>query len=328
MGRVFVSRQLPGRAIAILQEAGHAVEVWPGELPPSPGILAARVRGADALLALLTDRIDADLLEQSPRLRVVANMAAGYDNVDPGMAAGAGVWVTNTPGVLAETTADFAFALLLDIGRRVTESANSARAGEWRTWSPGGFLGLDVHGATLGIVGMGEIGQAVARRGLGFGMRVLFCGRPGQTSKAGPPGTEQVSLAELLAASDFVSLHVPLTESTRRLIGARELAAMKRTAFLVNTARGSVVDQDALVKALLTGEIAGAALDVTDPEPLPGGHALYSLPNVVVTPHIASASVATRSRMAEMAAANIVAVLAGEQPPNAVNRPQSPRRLP
>lgn len=327
MGRVFVSRKVPGQAVPMLREAGHSVEVWAGELPPPPATLAARVQEADALLALLTDRIDAAMLERSPRLRVIANMAVGYDNVDPEVAAKAGVWVTNTPGVLAETTADFAFALLLDVARRVTESAVSARAGGWRTWSPGGFLGADVHGATLGIVGPGEIGLAVARRGLGFGMRVLCSGRPGAPRKGEWSGIEHVGLAELLAASDFVSLHVPLTEATRRMIGAKELSLMKRTAFLVNTSRGSVVDQDALVTALVDGEIAGAALDVTDPEPLPDGHPLYGMANVVITPHIASASVATRSRMAEMAAQNIIAALAGEAPPNAVNRPDRPRAL-
>ncbi len=325
MGRVFVSRQLPGNAVAMLEAAGHEIDVWRGDLPPPAEVLAARLESADALLALLTDRVDRDLLVRSPRLRIVANMAVGYDNIDPAMAARAGVWVTNTPGVLAETTADFAFALLLDVARRVTESANSARAGEWRTWSPTGFLGADVHGATLGIIGAGEIGRAVARRGLGFGMRVIYAGRPGGAAKFEPPGMEQVSLDDLLPRSNFVSLHVPLTDSTRRLIGPREFALMKRTAILVNTARGGIVDQDALVAALRNGEIAGAALDVTDPEPLPPDHPLYGFPNVVVTPHIASASVATRSRMAEMAAANIIAALEGAEPPNAVNRPRNPR---
>lgn len=325
MGRVFVSRHLPGNAVAMIEAAGHEVDVWPGELPPPADELAARLKNADALLALLTDRVDRGLLEQSPALQIVANMAVGYDNIDPAMAAEAGVWVTNTPGVLAETTADFAFALLLDVARRVTGSANSARAGAWRTWSPTGFLGTDVHGATLGIVGAGEIGRAVARRGLGFGMRVIYAGRPGGAAKMDPPGMEQASLDDLLSRSDFVSLHVPLTDSTRQMLGAREFALMKRTAFLVNTARGGVIDQDALVAALRSGGIAGAALDVTDPEPLPADHLLYGLPNVVVTPHIASASVATRSRMAEMAAANIMAALAGDYPPNAVNQPRRPR---
>lgn len=325
MGRVFVSRQLPGNAVAMLEAAGHEVDVWPGELPPPADVLAARLENADALLALLTDRVDRDLLERSPRLRIVANMAVGYDNIDPAMAAEAGVWVTNTPGVLAETTADFAFALLLDVARRVTGSANSARAGEWRTWSPTGFLGDDVHGATLGIVGAGEIGRAVARRAFGFGMRVIYAGRPGSASKVDPPGMEQVGLDDLLSQAGFVSLHVPLTDSTKRMLGAREFALMKRTAILVNTARGGVIDQDALVNALRNGEIAGAALDVTDPEPLPADHPLYGFPNVVITPHIASASVATRSRMAEMAAANVIAALTGNDPPNAVNRPRNPR---
>lgn len=324
MGRVFVSRAVPGRVVEMLSAAGHEVRCWPGELPPSPEALAEELAGADGLLALLTDRIDAALLERSPRLRIVANMAVGYDNVDPAVAAAAGVWVTNTPGVLAETTADFAFALLLDVARRVTESANAARAGLWRTWSPTGYLGADIHGATLGIVGPGEIGRAVARRAAGFGMRVLYAGRPG--SESAIAGAINLPLDGLLAESDFVSLHVPLTAGTRQMIGARELALMRPSAILINTARGGVVDQQALVGALRRGTIAGAGLDVTEPEPLPAGHPLYEFPNVVVTPHIASASVATRSRMAEMAAANIIAALRGEEPPDAINRPGSPRR--
>jgi len=325
VGRVFVTRLVPGRALDMLRAAGHDVDLWPGELPPAPDVLGEHLEAADGALALLTDHIDRALLDRCPRLRVVANMAVGYDNIDPAVAAEAGAWVTNTPGVLAETTADFAFALLLDVARHVTASARAARDGRWATWSPTGFLGADVHGATLGIIGLGEIGRAMARRARGFSMRVLYVGRPGKVVVDEPPGVTRVELGQLLGASDFVSLHVPLTADTRHLLGPREFTLMKPAAVLVNTSRGSVVDQAALAEALATGRIAGAGLDVTDPEPLPPDHPLYAFENVVITPHIASASVATRSRMAEMAAANIVAVLGGETPPNAVNRPLRPR---
>lgn len=325
MAKVFVTRVVPGRALDMLRAAGHTVDLWEDELPPPPSVLAERLASADAALTLLTDRIDAALLAASPSLKVIANMAVGYDNVDPHEAADAGVWLTNTPGVLAETTADLAFALLLAAARRVVESDRDTRAGGWRTWSPTAFLGHDVHGATLGIVGMGEIGEAVARRARGFSMRLLYTNRSPRPEAERELGAERRPLEELLAESDFVSVHVPLTTETRRMFGGPQFRLMKPTAIFVNTARGGVVDQDALVAALREGRIAGAALDVTDPEPLPLSHPLFALPNVVITPHIASASVATRSRMAEMAAQNIIAVLNGAEPPNAVNRPATPR---
>ncbi|MCK9519538.1 MAG: D-glycerate dehydrogenase [Dehalococcoidia bacterium] len=319
MPHVFVTRRLPGRAVEQLRKAGHTVDVWEGELPPPPAELRARSLAADAVLALLTDRFDADLLEQASRLRIVANMAVGFDNIDPRVAADRGIWVTNTPGVLAETTADFAFALLLAAARNVVSSDRDTRAGGWKTWSPTAFLGPDVHRATLGIVGMGGIGQAVARRARGFEMRLLYTSRTRKPALERSLDIEWCTLESLLAGADFVSLHVPLSAETHHLIGARELALMQPSAILVNTARGQVVDQEALVDALRRGQLAGAALDVTDPEPLPLDHPLFSLPNVVITPHIASGSLATRARMAEMAAANIIAVLAGQKPPNPVN---------
>ena len=299
--------------------------MWPGEFPPPPVALREHLCEADAALTLITDTVGAALLAEAPHLRVVANMAVGYDNLDAAAAAAAGVWATNTPGILHETTADLAFALLLAAARNVVRSERAAREGGWRTWSPTDFLGHDVTGATLGIVGLGEIGRAVARRALGFGMEVLAATRTPRPEVERELGVERVPLPELLARSDFVTLHVPYGPETEHLIGAPEFAAMKETAILVNTARGGVVDQDALVEALRTGAIGGAALDVTVPEPLPAGHPLYDLPNVVVTPHIGSASHATRARMAEMAARNIIAVLAGEDPPNPVNRPPKPR---
>ncbi len=324
MARVFITRAIPGRAVEMLREAGHDPEVWPGELPPGDA-LAARLDGAAAALTMVVDRIEPAVLAANRGLRIVANMAVGYDNIDPRAAAELGVWVTNTPGVLAETTADHAFALLMAAARHVALSDRDTRAGGWRTWSPTGFLGRDIHGATLGVVGLGEIGMAMARRGTGFGMKLLHTARAAKPEAERELSIERVPLAGLLARSDFVSLHTPLTAEARGLIGAAELAAMKPTAILVNTARGQVVDQGALIAALREGRIGGAALDVTDPEPLPVDNPLFSLPNVVITPHIASASHATRARMAEMAAANIIAVLAGGEPPNPVNRPGTPR---
>jgi len=325
MGHVFITRAIPGNAVAQLEAAGHTVEVWPGELPPPPEALAAALARSDAVMTMVVDRITPAMLAAAPRLRIVANMAVGYDNVDPAAAAEAGVWVTNTPGVLAETTADLAFALLLAAARRVVEADRDTRAGGWKTWSPTAFLGTDLFGATLGIVGLGEIGEAVARRARGFRMRILYHSRTRKPALEADLGLEFRDLHSLLADSDFVSLHTPLTPQTRHLLGPAAFAAMKPGAILVNTARGGIVDQDALVEALRSGSLGGAALDVTDPEPLPLSHPLYSFPNVIITPHIGSASRATRARMAEMAAANILAVLAGSEPPNPVNRPPHPR---
>jgi glyoxylate reductase len=277
--------------------------------------LARALHDVDGLLCLLTERIDAELLAGAPRLRAVANCAVGYDNVDVRAAAARGIVVTNTPDVLTESSADLAWALLLAAARRVAEGDRMIRAGRWRGWSPDLLLGTDVHGATLGIVGLGRIGAAVARRGLGFGMRVVYTQR--HRARRAPHGVERLSLARLLAVADFVSLHVPLTAQTRHLIGARELARMKRTAVLVNTSRGAVVDETALVRALGRGRIAGAGLDVFEHEPrVP--RALRAAPNVVLTPHIASATTATRARMAELAARNLAVALAGGAPPNRV----------
>jgi len=311
----------------MLEEAGHTAEVWPGELPPPREVLSDALADADAAIVLLTDRIDASLLERAAKLRVVANVAVGYDNIDVDAAAARGVWVTNTPGVLHETTADFTFALLLAAARRVTVSERAARAGGWKTWSPTAFLGPDVHGAVLGIVGLGQIGTAVARRARGFAMRTLYTSRTRKPALEEELGVEWRRLDDLLSESDFVSLHVPLTSETRGLIGAEQLRRMKPGAILVNTARGPVVDHRALVEALREGHLGGAALDVTDPEPLPLDHPLWAFENVVITPHIASASERTRARMAEMAAENVIAVLAGREPPNPVAGPRaSPKR--
>jgi glyoxylate reductase len=316
--RVFVTRGLPGRAIEVLRKTCD-VEVWPGEMPPSPDELAAAMAGCDGIFSLLTDRIDKALLESAPGLIVVSNMATGFDNVDVAAATARNVLVTRTPGVLSETTADFAFALLLAAARRVVEGDRHTREGRWRTWGPETLLGQDVHGATLGIVGMGGIGTEVARRARGFGMRILYASRTRRPGIESEVGAEFRPLEDVLRESDFVTLHTPLTDDTRQMINERTLRLMKPAAVLINTGRGPLVDQAALYEALRDGVIAGAALDVTDPEPMPADDPLLTLPNVIVTPHIASASVATRSRMALLAAENLLAGLHGELPEHAVN---------
>lgn len=312
--RVFVTRRLPGDALERLSAAAR-VDVWEQDLPPPRDVLLARLRDAEGLICLLTDRIDAEVLDAAPRLRVVSTMAVGYDHIDIAAATARGVPVGHTPGVLTETTADLAWALLLATARRVVEGDRFVREGRWKTWDPNLLLGYDVHGATLGIVGMGAIGQAVARRAAGFEMQVLYTRRSERESDLG----RRVSLDELLRESDFVSLHVPLTAETRHLIGERELRLMKRTAILINTARGPVVDQAALAAALRDGVIAGAGLDVTEVEPIPPEDPLLGAPNVVILPHIGSASYATRARMAAMAVENCVAGLEGRPLPHCVN---------
>jgi glyoxylate reductase len=304
--RVFVTRRLPGTALERL-EAAHDVEVWPGRTPPPRAELLARAPELDGLLSLLTDRVDAELIDAAPRLRAISNYAVGVDNVDLEAAAARGIPVGNTPDVLTESTADLALALMLGIARRLAEGEAFVKAGEWVTWEPALMLGRDLHGATVGIVGYGRIGQTVGRRLEGFGCTVLANTRDGG-----------VSLEELLEQSDFVTLHCPLTPQTRGLIDAEALSRMKPTAYLVNTSRGPVVDTGALAGALHAGELAGAALDVTDPEPLPADHALLDAPNLLVVPHIASATHATRGRMADIAVDNMLAGLAGEPMPHSV----------
>ncbi len=312
--RAFVTCPVPPRGIALLRDVA-TVRRHDGRLPIARAALLRGVRDADGLLCMLTERIDAELLERAPRLRAVANCAVGYDNVDMAAAAARGVVVTNTPDVLTETSADLAFALILACARRVAEGDRLIRAGGWRGWSPDLLIGADVHGATLGIVGLGRIGGAVARRARGFGMRILYSQR--RRLARPPSGARHVTLDRLLAAADFVTLHVPLTAATERLIGGRELARMKRSAFLINTSRGGVVDEPALVDAVRRRRIAGAGLDVFAHEPkVPA--ALRRLANVVLTPHVASATAATRARMALLAAENLAAALSGREPPNRV----------
>jgi glyoxylate reductase len=304
--KVFVTRRLPGDALDRLA-AAHEVEVWPDQMPPGRDELLARAPELDGLLALLTDPVDAELIDAAPRLKAISNYAVGVDNIDLEAAAARGIPVGNTPDVLTDTTADLAVALMLGISRRLVEGDAYVRRGEWHTWETELLLGHDLHGSTVGIVGFGRIGQAVARRLEGFGCEVLHTSRSGG-----------VPLEELLERSDFVTLHSPLTAETRGLIDDEALARMKPTAYLVNTARGPIVDSHALGRALHAGRIAGAALDVTDPEPLPGDHPLLGAPNLLVLPHLGSATEATRARMADMAVDNLLAGLAREPMPHSV----------
>jgi glyoxylate reductase len=305
--KVFVTRALPGGALDRLA-AEHEIDVWPDRLPPPREALLEGVRDADGLLPMLTDRVDAELMDAASKLRAISNFAVGVDNIDVEAATERGLPVGNTPGVLTDTTADLAVALMLGIARRLIDGDAYVRRGDWLTWEPHQLLGRDLYGSTVGIVGFGRIGQAVARRLEGFECTVLHTSRSGG-----------VSFAELLERSDFVSVHTPLTSETRGLIDADALRRMKSTAYLVNTARGPVVDTEALAAALHAGEIAGAALDVTDPEPLPADHPLLDAPNLLVLPHLGSATHATRERMADMAVDNMLAALRGEPMPNQVN---------
>ena len=318
--RVFIARRIPDEGIAAIS-AGSDARVWDGDLPPPRAELLERIRGCAGVVTLLTDKVDDEFLDAAgPQLKVVSNYAVGFDNVDVPACTKRGVAVGNTPGVLTETTADLAWALLMAAARRLPEGDRYVRAGNWKTWGPLLLLGPDVHGATIGIVGFGRIGQAVARRARGFGMTILY-----QDVQRAAPEIEAefdatfLPLEELLPQADFVSLHVNLTHDTHGLIDAEKLSWMKKTAVLVNTSRGPVVNGAALADALTSGTIFAAALDVTDPEPIAVDDPLVGLDNCLIVPHIASASRATRGKMAEMAAANLLAGIRGERIPTPVN---------
>ncbi len=315
--RVFVTRLIPEPGLALLRDACELV-VWPDELPPSYDTLCAEAARAEGLLTLLSDPVDAALIHAAPSLRVISQMAVGVDNIDLAAATARRIPVGHTPGALTETTADLAFALLMAAARRLPEAERFVHAGKWRTWGPLLLLGQDIHGATLGIVGMGRIGLAVARRAQGFGMRVIYYSRR-ESDEARALGAEYLPLDEVFAQADFISLHTPLTPETYHLVDDRAFSLMKPTAILVNTARGGVVDPDALYRALSTGQIAAAALDVTEPEPIPPDSPLLRLDNCLIVPHIGSASVATRTRIAVMAAENLLAGLRGERLPHCAN---------
>ena len=318
MEKVIVAREIPAAGLRLLPEAGYEPTTL-SEDPPGRDALLDAVPGAAALLTTVTEKIDAGILDAAgENLKVIANMAVGYDNIDVKAATERGVIVTNTPGVLDETTADTAFMLLLAAARRLGEAERMLRAGQWKAWGPKQLIGPDVWGKTLGVVGIGRIGEAVARRARGFGMQVLYHARSAKPEIESGLGAERRDLDELLRQSDFVSVHTPLNGETQHLIGARELSLMGEGAVLVNTSRGAVVDEAALADALAESRIFSAGLDVYEEEPKVHPK-LMGLENVVLAPHIGSASIETRDRMAAMAAENIVAALKGHTPPNAVN---------
>ena len=318
--RVFITRLIAQEALDMIGQVAE-VEIWPEELPPSYDVLVEKARGVDGLLTLLTDRIDPALMEAAPKLRVISNLAVGYDNIDIPEATRRGIFVGNTPGVLTETTADLTFALLMAAARRVVEADAYIRKGRWKTWGPMVLLGQDIHHATLGIIGLGRIGAEIARRARGFNMKVLYYDQVRRSEEEERQlGVEYVpELVKLLSSADFITVHVPLLPQTHHLIGATEFAVMKPTAVFINTSRGSVVDQKALYEALKSGQIFAAAIDVTEVEPISPDDPLLTLDNLIITPHIGSASFATRRKMALMAAENLLAGLRGGIPPNCVN---------
>ena len=314
--KIFITRLIPEFGLNLVREHFPDFDIWQGELPPTREQLLQRARGADGLLCLLTEKIDGEALDAiGKQLKVVSSMSVGVDHIDVAAATARRIPIGNTPGVLTDATADQAFALLLSAARRITEAERFLRAGKWVTWSPSLLLGADLSGATLGIVGFGRIGQAVAKRAQGFDLRVLYHDPTSHPAYNAQP----VDLDTLLRESDFVSIHVPLTPQTKHLVNAEFLAQMKPNAALVNTARGGVLDQAALYRALKSNRIFAAALDVTEPEPLPMDSPLLELENCIIVPHLGSASKKTRDMMALLAAQNLVAGLKGEHLPNCVN---------
>jgi len=313
--KVFVTRIVPEKGLEIVRSFCEA-DVWSDELPPSRDELLRRVRGVDGLLSLLTDRIDSEVMDAAgPGLKVISNHAVGFDNLDVAAATKRGIPVGNTPGILTDATADMAFALLMAAARRVVEGEKFVQAGKWKTWGPSLLLGADFVGATLGLVGFGRIGKAVAKRAQGFDLHVIYCDPTAEPEYGATP----VDFETLLRESDFISLHVPLTDATRYMINTDTLALMKASAVLVNTSRGGVVEPSALYTALAQKQIFAAALDVTEPEPIRMDDPLLTLDNCLIVPHIASASKQTRDMMSYLAAQNLVAGLKGERLPHCVN---------
>ncbi len=324
--KVFVTRRIPAAGLDRIVAQCDA-EVWPGDLPPPSDTLRQKVAGCDGLVALLTDRIDAALLDAAPRLKVVSNYAVGFNNVDVPAATARGVAVGNTPGVLTDATADMAFCLLIAAARRLVDGHEYGRAGKWKTWEPLGHLGQDLAGRTLGIVGMGRIGQALARRcRFGWDMQVIYHDVYRNEKAEQELGARQVELDALLAQADFVSVHTDLNDTTRGLFNLRRFRQMKPTAVFINTARGPVVNEPDLIEALKTGALFAAGLDVTDPEPPPPNSPLYGVPNLIVAPHVASATVGTRDAMADICARNLLAGVRGEALPHWVNPEVAPAR--
>lgn len=316
--KVFVSRLIPEQGLDLVRQAFDA-EIWQDEMPPSRAVLLEKISDKVGLLSLLTDRIDAALLDANPQLRVVSNMAVGYDNIDIQAATERGVPIGNTPGVLTDATSDMAFALLMASARNIVQGVDYVRAGKWKTWGPMLLLGPDIAGATLGLVGFGRIGQAMAMRARGFNMRILYTNLFRVPEAEKTTGATFVDLDTLLAESDFVSVHTDLNEQSRHMFNAAAFAKMKPGAIFINTARGPIVDQTALFNALQNGPLRAAGLDVTDPEPLPMDNPLHTLENCIILPHIASATDNTRGKMSEMAARNLIAGVTGERLPTCVN---------
>ena len=329
---VFVTREIPSKGLEMIREY-YEVKLWTEYTPPPYDVLLEEARKADALVTLLTDKVDCNLLQNSPRLRIVAQYAVGYDNIDVDCATKLGIYVTNTPGVLTEAVADHTWGLIIALMRRIVEADHYVRSGEWYKtgtgWHPMMMLGTEVNGKTLGILGLGRIGRAVARRAKGFNMRVIYYDKYRLSPEAEKElGVEFVDLDTLFRESDILTIHTPLTPGTRHLVDEGRLRLMKRTAFLINTARGAVVDTDALVKALREGWIAGAALDVYEQEPLPPNHPLTKTKNTILTPHQASGTIETRTAMAELVARNLIAFYKGEVPPTLVNKDVVNKRKP
>jgi len=317
--KVYVTREIPDRGLKIIKER-FDTEVWPEYAPPPKEVIMEKARDVDALASLLSDKINAEVFDAAPKLKIVAQMAVGFDNIDVKEATKRGIYVTNTPGVLTETTADFAWTLLMAVARRVVEADKYVHNGKWKVgWHPSMLSGRDVYGATIGIVGVGRIGSAVARRTRGFNVKILYYDVVARPELEKELGAKRVDLGTLLRKSDFVSVHIPLMKATYHLINAEKLKLMKKTAYLINNSRGPVVDEKALYEALKEGRIAGAALEVFEKEPTPLDNPLLKLDNVVVAPHISSASHETRSKMAEMVAENLVAFFEGRTLPNLVN---------
>jgi len=317
--KVYVTREMPERGLRIIKDSFEA-EVWPDYVPPPKKIIIQKAAHVDALATLLSDKIDAEVFDAAPNLKIVAQMAVGFDNIDVSEATKRGIYVTNTPGVLTETTADFAWALLMAIARRVVEADKYVRTGKWKVgWHPMMMQGRDIYGATIGIVGLGRIGCAIAKRAKGFNMTVLYYDVIRRPDFEKEFNIQFTQLDTLFQKADFVTINVPLTKETYHLVDEKKLKLMKKTAYLINNARGPIVDEKALYKVLKESWIAGAALDVFEQEPTPVENPLLKLDNVVVAPHISSSSYETRSRMAEMVAENLVAFFEGKTPPNLVN---------
>lgn len=316
--KVFVTRLIPAKGLDLVREFCD-VDLWAGALPPTRAELLQHVQGADGILSLLTERIDDEVMNAAgSQLKVISNMAVGFDNIDVNAATARKIPVGNTPGVLTDATADFAFALLMSASRHIVQGERYVRAGKWKTWEPMLLLGMELKNATLGLVGFGRIGKAMARRAQGFDMRVIYYD-PSEPEPDPELNATPVDFDSLLEQSDFISLHTPLTPATHHLINAQAFSKMKPNAVLVNTARGPVVDPNDLYEALKSKRIFAAALDVTEPEPLPADHPLLTLDNIIIAPHLGSASQAARDQMASMAAQNLIAGLKDETLPNCVN---------